>query len=94
MHDADKLCNRVAFIVDGVIKLIDSPHDLKLQNGKRKLKIEYQNGNSQLKEFDLDNLGGNKGFLDIINKYKILSMHSEEASLEDIFIKVTGRSLS
>ena len=93
MHDADELCDRVAFIVDGEIKLIDSPHDLKLQNGKRKLKVEYLNKVSQFAEFDMDGLGKNNEFLKIINNYKIQSMHSEEASLEDIFIKVTGRSL-
>ncbi len=93
MHDADELCDRVAFLVDGEIKLIDSPHDLKLKNGERKLRVEYMNDKTQIVEFDMDGLGKNKNFIEIINKYKIQSMHSEEASLEDIFIKVTGRNL-
>ena len=29
MHDAEELCDRVAFIVDGTIKTIGSPHDLR-----------------------------------------------------------------
>jgi fluoroquinolone transport system ATP-binding protein len=31
MHIAEELCDRVAFIVDGEIKLIDSPKNLKMQ---------------------------------------------------------------
>ena len=32
MHDADELCDRVAFMVDGELKLTGSPRELKLQN--------------------------------------------------------------
>ena len=35
MFIADELCDRVAFIVDGEIKLIDSPENLKLQYGDK-----------------------------------------------------------
>jgi len=97
MYDADELCDRVAFIIDGEIKTIDTPKLLKLQGGKRKLKIEYldrvTDGIAEA-EFDLDGLGANESFLDIIKTKKIQSIHSEEATLEDIFIKVTGRTLS
>ena len=94
MHDADELCNCVAFITRGKINLIDSPRNLKLRHGTRKLKLEYGNGETQLKEFPLDNLGSNDEFLRIINHQYIQSIHSTEATLEDIFIKTTGESLS
>lgn len=93
MYDADKLCDRVAFIIDGEIKLIDKPKKLKLQYGERKVKIEYTNGQTFSREFALDNLGDNSDFLALIKKERIDSIHTEEATLEDIFIKVTGRSL-
>lgn len=93
MYDADKLCDRVAFIVDGEIKLIDHPKKLKLQYGERKVKIEYTNGQTLEKEFALDNLGNNEEFIEIIKNERIDSIHTEEATLEEIFIKVTGRSL-
>ena len=41
MFVADELCNRVGFIVDGVIKLIDSPKNLKLKYGKKLVEVEY-----------------------------------------------------
>ena len=43
-HDmtvADELCDRVAFIVDGEIRLVDSPRDLKLAHGARTVAVEY-----------------------------------------------------
>lgn len=93
MYDADKLCDRVGFIIDGKLKLIDQPKKLKLKYGERKVRVEYTNGQAFTKEFALDNLGNNDEFLNILRSEKIDSIHSEEATLEDIFIKVTGRSL-
>jgi fluoroquinolone transport system ATP-binding protein len=93
MYDADKLCDRVAFIIDGEIKLIDQPKKLKLQYGQRKVRVEYTNGQTYSKEFALDFLGQNSEFLSLIKKERIDSIHTEEATLEDIFIKVTGRNL-
>jgi fluoroquinolone transport system ATP-binding protein len=94
MHDADELCDRVAFIVDGEIKAMDAPKHLKRQGGERKVRVEYQNGGLQTGEFPLDGLGENETFLSILKAGQLESIHSEEASLEDVFIKVTGRTLA
>ncbi|MFO7827486.1 MAG: ABC transporter ATP-binding protein [Bacteroidales bacterium] len=93
MYDADKLCDRVAFIIDGEIKLIDQPKKLKLEYGQRKVRVEYTNGQTFTKEFALDFLGENSEFLSLIKNERIDSIHTEEATLEDVFIKVTGRNL-
>ncbi len=93
MHDADELCDRVAFITDGELKVIDSPKQLKLKNGKRIIKVEYLNKKTIQKEFEMDTIGSNNEFFDIIKNKKIISIHSEEATLDDVFIKVTGKSL-
>lgn len=94
MHDADELSDTVAFITNGNISTIDEPKKLKQAYGKRQLKIEYENGKLVTDEFNLDELKENQKFLDIIQSKKIISMHTEEASLDDIFIKVTGSSLT
>ena len=94
MHDAEELCDRVAFIVDGQIRLIDSPKALKLKHGQRQVKIEYLNGETVKKTFPLDELGKNDEFLRILREEQIETIHSEEASLEDIFIEVTGQRLT
>lgn len=94
MHDADELCDRVAFIIDGKLSITDSPHNMKLLRGKRKVDVEYgQNGSTKNKVFELDNLGNNNEFLTLIKKERIASIHSMEATLDEIFIQVTGKTL-
>ncbi|QZY56170.1 ABC transporter ATP-binding protein [Crassaminicella profunda] len=91
MNDVDELCDRVAFMVDGKIAEIDTPKNLKLKHGKREVAVEYKEDNSVKKDsFSLDGLGKNEKFLSIIKTKEIITMHSKETSLDDIFIKVTG----
>lgn len=94
MHDADELCDRVAFIVDGKIPLIDSPRSMKLSCGEKKVRIEYRkSGMLHTADFLIDNIGSNDDFLKIIKNEDIETIHSMESTLEDVFIKVTGREL-
>ncbi len=94
MFIADELCDRVAFIVDGDIKLIDSPRNLKLQYGEKLVEIEYLKDEELVKE-SLSTVEDSKKakIKDIIDNYPIQTMHTKEATLEEIFIKVTGRGL-
>ncbi|MCM1988276.1 ABC transporter ATP-binding protein [Oceanirhabdus seepicola] len=94
MHIADELCDRVAFIVDGEIKLIDSPRNLKLQYGNKLVEVEYIKEGETIKE-TLSTIQEEdiKQLQDIIGKYEVQTMHTKEATLEEIFIKVTGRGL-
>lgn len=96
-HDmtvADALCDRVAFIVDGQIALIDSPRNLKIKNGYRRIRVTYcEDDTTKLSEFALDTLGENQTFLSLLQQKKLETIHSEEATLEDVFIQVTGRRL-
>ncbi|NQV16415.1 ABC transporter ATP-binding protein [bacterium] len=82
MHVADTLCDRVAFIVDGDITLIDSPRELKLQHGERQIEVEYKlNGIVEKKIFSLDGIGENPVFKSILDTNYIETIHSREASL-------------
>ena len=94
MHDADELCDRVAFLVDGEIKLIDAPRSLKLAHGQQQVQVEYSAGETRKQAtFDLRGLRSNQTFMDILEANTIQTMHSQEATLEDVFVKTTGRSL-
>ncbi|SET46835.1 fluoroquinolone transport system ATP-binding protein [Oceanobacillus limi] len=94
MNTAEELCDRVAFIVDGQISLIDSPQTLKVRDGKKEVKIEYRD-DARVKNatFSLNDLSENTAFQTILKNHEIITMHSQEATLEDIFIKTTGREL-
>ncbi len=95
MSDIDQLCDRVAFIVDGEIKEIDSPRNLKLKYGKRTLKVEYKEDNqTKMSEFSMDDIAQNEALINILKTKSIETIHSGETSLEEIFIKVTGVGLT
>ncbi len=89
MNDVDELCDRVAFMADGKIVLIDTPKKLKLAYGERLVEIEYGSDEISKKQFSMDGLSSNKQFLDLLRE-KIITIHSKETSLDEIFIKVTG----
>jgi len=94
MTDADELCDRVGFIVEGKLVLVKSPRDLKIKHGKKIVKLEYLKNKELLsKEFDLKNVADNKSFISLLKSGDVQTIHTAEATLEDIFIKVTGRKL-
>lgn len=94
MYIADELCDRVAFIVDGKIQLIDSPKNLKLQYGEKLVEVEYSQEGKLKKETLSTVLDQDKKRLqEVIGGHDIQTMHTKEATLEEIFIKVTGRGL-
>jgi fluoroquinolone transport system ATP-binding protein len=94
MRTADELCDRVAFLSRGKIALVDTPRNLKLQRGRRTLHMEYRcSGEPMQADFDLTSLGADREFLRIIGSCAVETMHSQEASLDDIFREVTGEQL-
>ncbi|MEX2401216.1 MAG: ABC transporter ATP-binding protein [Rhodothermales bacterium] len=97
-HDmvaADDLCDRVAFLVEGRIALIEAPRNLKLQYGERTVRVETR-GEGRLveHEFALDGLSEERPFLDLLKSGTIEAIHTQEATLEEIFIQVTGSALT
>ncbi|MFP4365123.1 MAG: ATP-binding cassette domain-containing protein [Spirochaetia bacterium] len=93
MFVADELCDRVAFIVEGRIVAIDTPKNLKLQYGQPEVTVEYlQEGKLQEKTFNMST-EGKADLQRFIGGHDIRTIHSGEPSLEEIFIKLTGRGL-
>ncbi|HDJ99856.1 MAG TPA: ABC transporter ATP-binding protein [Firmicutes bacterium] len=95
MHEADKLSDRVAFINKGKIVALDAPLNLKQKFGKRALKVKVlkEDGTLDDKTILLDEKDTPEKIYEIFKREKIVTVHSEEATLEDIFIHLTGRGL-
>lgn len=95
MFIADDLCDRVAFIVDGEIKLIDSPKELKLRFGQHFVDVEYvKDGQIVGASLSTEGEQDRAALAHIVASYPIRTMHTREATLEQIFIKVTGKGLA
>lgn len=94
MMEADKLSDRVAFLNQGKIVALDTPHNLKQTYGKRALKAEVvADGGLEYLEIPLDMADTPDAVHDLFSQKKVVTIHSEEATLEDIFIQITGRGL-
>ena len=96
MATADELCDRVAFVVDGRIEAMDTPTELKIARGQRLIRVEYrgENGRLEVAEFGMDGLADDDAFHTLLRNRHVETIHSREASLDDVFVEVTGRPLS
>lgn len=93
MFVADELSDRVAFIVDGKIVAVDTPKNLKLKYGQAQVTVEYTDSGA-LKSETFGMTGKDKELLlKFLADHDIKTMHSGEPTLEEIFIKLTGRGL-
>lgn len=94
MDVAEQLCDRVAFINEGAITAMDRPKSLMVQYGKPMVTIEYEKQGALFSEkLPLDHLKDNPIFMDILKNHQILTIHSQEATLEEVFILLNGRAL-
>ena len=94
MTVADELCDRVAFLSDGEIVAGDSPRALKLEHANKTARVEYlENGATQTREFSLEDPTEKAAFLDVVANRDIETIHTLEPTLEDVFIRVTGRGV-
>ncbi len=94
MNEADQLSHRVAFINEGVFHAIDTPENLKLKHGRRSVTVRTRNGEqaSELR-IPLDDDGAGERLAAALGGRDVLTIHTEEATLEDIFVTMTGRGL-
>jgi fluoroquinolone transport system ATP-binding protein len=94
MHVAEELCDRVAFINEGKIVALDTPRALKLRFGEKLLKVEYRvNGKVEMERLAMAEGQDRQKLYQLMDEGKVETVHTQEASLEEVFIAVTGRGL-
>jgi fluoroquinolone transport system ATP-binding protein len=92
---ADELCDRVAFLNEGRTVALDTPRALKLQHGERSVQVEFgANGAVESRLFFLDNPEDHRQFTTLVQERPVQTIHTQEATLEQIFIQLTGRGLT
>ena len=92
MEEADQLCGRVAFISDGRIVALDTPDNLKVAHGQKSLEVKLDDGQSQT--IPLADQDAGERLEKLVTSGQIRTLHSAEATLEEVFIQITGRRLS
>jgi ABC-2 type transport system ATP-binding protein len=95
MHEADELSDRVAFINQGKILALDTPETLKLEHGTRTVRLRYRDdGGTRETVIALDEEGAEDRVRDAVSEPGLVTIHTEEATLEDIFVVFAGRRLT
>lgn len=94
MYDATELCDRVAFIVDGTIRALDTPHNLMMRRGAGAISYTYSEKGREIRaKVPLSGTGEDETLLCLIRENRLMSIHSCEPTLNDIFVELTGRRL-
>ncbi|UCG39962.1 MAG: ABC transporter ATP-binding protein [Acidimicrobiia bacterium] len=94
MNEADQLSDRVAFINEGRIAALDTPENLKLKHGQRSVRIRSRSGGGVEEQvIALDDAGAGDQIRRAVDVEGLMTIHTEEATLENIFIELTGRGL-
>ena len=93
MQDATELCDRVAFIVNGKIYALDSPHNLIMSKGETRVTYTWMDHGEHTASRPIDRLSGDEVLQKLIAQNRLKSIHSSEPTLNDIFMEITGRTL-
>ncbi len=91
MEEADELSDRVAFIAEGKIVALDTPRELKLRFGKRTAKVLLRSREEV--RIDLEGSADAARVSDWMTHGDVMTIHSQEGTLEDVFIALAGRAL-
>jgi len=91
MEEADELCQRVAFLSQGKIVALDTPRELKLRYGERAARVLLRDRSEHTVRLD-DPVAAPK-LEQWVREGQIVSIHSAEGTLEDVFVALAGRPL-
>lgn len=94
LEEADQLCQRVAFINKGSLMANDTPRNLKLAHGQRTLLVtlgeNLNNGTLQEVMLKMDSADDQARLAQWLAEGKVQALHSQEATLEEVFIEIAG----
>ena len=97
MEEADHLCQRVAFLLNGRIVVNDTPRNLKLAHGERKLVVTLGANSSSNdvcspfieRTLSMDTQADQSQLAQWMAQGMVKAIHSCEATLEEVFINLT-----
>lgn len=95
MQDAAELCDRVAFLVDGDLRALDTPRNLILRKAAPEIAYTYQEEGRELAgACPLTQTGQDALLGRLIAENRLTTIHSREQTLGDVFMEITGRVLA
>lgn len=94
MQDATELCDRVAFLMNGQIKALDTPHRLRMAQGATELTYAWREGDrEQSRTVALGRTGEDETLAFLLKSNRVISLHTNEPTLAQVFTQLTGGRL-
>jgi len=91
MNEAELLCDRVAFLNKGKIQLMDEPGILRKRYSDSTMTVELKNNEKVVLKSTAEDA---HRMFNYMSTNSVVAIHSNEPTLGDIFVEVTGRKLS
>ena len=93
MMEADTMSDQVSFINEGKVLITETPENLKLAYGQRSVRVRTRN-EDRVEEvvISMDEAGAGERLRGLVTE-QVMTIHTEEATLEDIFVQMAGRGL-
>jgi ABC-2 type transport system ATP-binding protein len=91
MEEADELCHRVAFLSQGKVVALDTPRELKLRLGQKTALVLLDTREEHV--IQLHDSADAARLERWMQDGRVLTIHSREGTLEDVFVSVAGRPL-
>lgn len=88
MEEADQLCTRIAFLNEGTIIECGEPEKLKVKYAMNKIEATFKNGGKLFYDKSIESI---KKIYETAKQDELITIHSIEPTIEDIFIELTGR---
>ncbi|WP_147802753.1 ABC transporter ATP-binding protein [Alkalicoccus halolimnae] len=90
MEEAETLCNRVAFLHDGAVKEMEQPRSLRRKYSDNTFTIQLDDGKTYVINQGKSGAGRAASLLETD---RVTAVYSNEPTLGDIFVDITGREL-
>ncbi|MGM1047106.1 ABC-2 type transport system ATP-binding protein [Paenibacillus uliginis N3/975] len=91
MNEAETLCDRIAFLHNGAIQQLDTPKNLRKKFGDDTITVELTDGSKVTVKRGPE---GAEKLFHYMNEDRVSSIYSNEPTLGDIFVEITGRELA
>lgn len=91
MNEAETLCDRIAFLHNGSIQQLDTPQNLRKNFGDATITVELNDGSKVTVKRGPE---GAEKLFQYMSEDRVASVYSNDPTLGDIFVEITGRELA
>ncbi|MGW5880448.1 ABC transporter ATP-binding protein [Nocardiopsis terrae] len=91
MVTADRLCDRVAFVIEGRIAAVDTPRGFRLGYGSPGLVVRVRG--REPRQIAADALADDPELLGLLRRGEVETLHTREATLDEVFTRITRERL-